>query len=86
MVHKALRTHQHGQCGLLLVLPFQCVASRSRHSEPSVPHTGGKFKYWSYCIGEAVAEILACGRSEPVVPGSIPGCDELGFFVYRRVE
>ncbi len=31
------------------------------------------------------AEILACGRSEPVVPGSIPGCDDLGFFGYHRV-
>ncbi len=30
--------------------------------------------------GEAVAEILACGPLEPVVPGSIPGRDKLGFF------
>lgn len=35
--------------------------------------------------GKAVEKRLACGLSESVVSGSIPGRDELGFFGHCRV-
>ncbi len=51
--------------------------------EDWLPHVAASIN--SSVNGEAVAEILACGPLEPVVPGSIPGRDTLGFFSYRRV-